>query len=220
VTVSGRPTAASPAAIDGCERCGKPTGVCVCDKTVPLANRTYVLILQHPQEQDVVLGSAPLLALSLQNSDRLVGLSWPSLAAILGQPIDPLRWAVMYPGSLKRPLQGKPPFIVLEKSGEPAEDPGLDGLIVLDGTWSQAKALWWRNAWLLKLRRLLVHPTTPSIYGKARKEPRREYVSTLEAAALALDGLGEDPEIGNQLRRLFRTMVQRARDTGSDKTKR
>jgi DTW domain-containing protein YfiP len=89
----------------------------------------------------------------------------------------------------------------------------LRGIVVLDGTWSQAKSLWWRNAWLLKLPRLLIAPTQPSIYGRLRKEPRRSYVSTLEAAALALEALGEPSATGVALRRTFRTLVQRARDT-------
>jgi DTW domain-containing protein YfiP len=53
----------------------------------------------------------------------------------------------------------------------------LEGLVVLDGTWSQAKALWWRNAWLLKLRRAVLVPKhwQKSLY----KELRRERVGRL-----------------------------------------
>ena len=46
----------------------------------------------------------------------------------------------------------------------------LEGIVILDGTWSQAKTLWWRNAWLLKLGRVVVAPHEPSIYGKLRKD--------------------------------------------------
>jgi DTW domain-containing protein YfiP len=212
--VTATRSGASPASSSGCRNCGKPESICVCDKIAPLENHHDVLILQHPQEQDVALGSVPLLLLGLARADRAIGLSWPSLAGALGREADPKRWAVMYPGSLKQPVRQKAPIVLLEKSGAPAESLDIDGIVVLDGTWSQAKALWWRNAWLLKLKRLLVFPNEPSIYGRVRKEPRREYVSTLEAVALALDGLGEDPAIGKELRRLFRTMVQRARDAG------
>jgi hypothetical protein len=74
--------------------------------------------------------------------------------------------------------------------------------------------LWWRNAWLLKLHRVLLHPAEPTIYGRLRKAPRREWVSTLEAVADAMVGLGEPEATRAELRRLFRTMVQRARDAG------
>ena len=91
----------------------------------------------------------------------------------------------------------------------------IGGLIVLDGSWSQAKALWWRNPWLLKFNRLVLHPTQPSIYGRLRREPRKEWVSTLEATAHALVGLGEDESVRTELLRAMRTLVQRARDAGA-----
>jgi hypothetical protein len=75
----------------------------------------------------------------------------------------------------------------------------LDGLIVLDGSWSQAKALWWRNPWLLKCRRIVLNPPRPSRYGTLRKEPRWEGLATIEAAALALGRLERRPEIETRL---------------------
>jgi DTW domain-containing protein YfiP len=83
---------------------------------------------------------------------------------------------------------------------------------VLDGTWSKAKTLWWRNPWLNKLSRMAIEPPKPSIYGRLRAEPRRELVSTLESVALALTLAGESPEIQAGLERVFRTLVQRVRD--------
>ena len=59
---------------------------------------------------------------------------------------------------------------------------------------------------------MVLRPREPSIYGRARKEPRREHVSTLEAVADVLVALGEPEETRAQLRRVMRTMVQRARD--------
>jgi len=92
---------------------------------------------------------------------------------------------------------------------------GLEGIIVLDGTWSQAKTLWWRNAWLLKLPRVVLKPREPSIYGRLRKEPRKEWVSTLEAIGDVLPALGEPEAVRSNLRRLLRTLLQRARDQAS-----
>ena len=66
---------------------------------------------------------------------------------------------------------------------------GLRGLVVLDGNWAQAKALWWRNAWLTKLRRFVIVPDGPSLYGNLRKEARSDAVSTREAVGLALSAL-------------------------------
>jgi DTW domain-containing protein len=77
---------------------------------------------------------------------------------------------------------------------------------------SKAKTLWWRNPWLNKLNRMSLAPAHPSIYGKLRAEPRREFVSTLESVAAALTLCGEAPEIATGLERVFRTLVQRVRD--------
>jgi DTW domain-containing protein YfiP len=196
-----------------CKRCGKPSTICVCDRAPALSAPVDVLILQHPQEQDVVLGTVPLLLASLPGAVKAVGLSWRSLTDALGRNADPSEWLVLYPSSLKRELSAEErarPVVLLDRNAKPIDAARVKGIVALDGTWSQAKALWWRNPWLLKLGRALVHPKEPSIYGRLRKEPRREYVSTLEAVALVLDAIGGD--VGGELRKLFRTMVQRARD--------
>lgn len=202
-----------------CEKCGKPPAICVCDRIVPLPTKTRVLILQHPQEDDVALGTARLLSLSLPNATLRVGLSWASLEAALEGVMDPSRidrskWAAMFTSKLLKPLPAlqKGQVMIVDRHGDLVKKPQLDGIVVLDGTWSQAKTLWWRNPWLLKLGRVLLRPKDPSIYGRLRKAPRAEWVSTLEAVAETLPALGEPQETREQLRRLLRTMVQRARD--------
>ena len=165
-----------------------------------------MLILQHPQEQDAVLGSAQILTASLPKAKIVIGLSWPNFAKALGEEgVDPRRWAVLFPD---REAEGE------QVTGRAAiaSPRELEGIVVLDGTWSKAKTLWWRNPWLSKLNRLTLKPKQPSIYGHLRAEPRREFVSTLESVTAALTLCGESPEIEAGLARVFRTMVQRVRD--------
>jgi DTW domain-containing protein YfiP len=153
------------------------------------------------------LGSAQIVAASLPKAQIVVGLSWRNLGHALGEPeIDIKRWAVLFPDSEAEGDQ------VTKRSGAVLEPGSLDGIIVLDGTWSKAKTLWWRNPWLNKLNRVTLKPGKPSIYGKLRAEPRREYVSTLESVAAALTLCGESPEVAAGLERTFRTLVQRVRD--------
>ncbi len=166
-----------------------------------------MLILQHPQEQDAILGSAQILVASLPKAKLVVGLSWRNLAHALGEEdVDVRRWAVLFPD---RESAGDE---VVARSGATLEPSALEGIVVLDGTWSKAKTLWWRNPWLSKMNRLTLKPSKPSIYGRLRAEPRREYVSTLESVAAALTLCGESPEIEAGLSRVFRTLVQRVRD--------
>jgi DTW domain-containing protein YfiP len=205
------PDAASGARPD-CPTCGKPAAVCVCDRCARMPVTRRLVILQHPQEQDRVLGTVPLLE-GVVGAERRVGLSWPNLAAVAGEGG---RWAVVWPGQLPRALtaaEASVPVLALDRRGERvAVD--HDGFVLLDGSWSQAKALWWRNAWLLRLDRIVLAPRAPSIYGKLRQEPRKSFVSTLEAAAEVLVAAGEPEDVRGALHRAMRTMVQRARDAG------
>jgi DTW domain-containing protein YfiP len=181
--------------------------------------RIGVVILQHPREHDLALGTARLVQLTLPNTVIKVGLSWASLHQALGRPAERDRWAVLAtarPPALP-PAAARQHVILMSRRGEML-DPGrheLEGIIVLDGTWSQAKTLWWRNPWLLKLPRLVLRPREPSMYGRLRREPRREWVSTLEAIADVLPALGEPELARDSLRRLLRTLLQRARDSRS-----
>jgi DTW domain-containing protein YfiP len=194
-----------------CGTCRRPKVACVCDRIVSYPTKRRVLILQHPQEQDAVLGSAQILVASLPEAKLVVGLSWRNFAAALGEEsaeegADPRRWAVLFPDK-ESAGDG-----VVSRGGDALEPAALEGIVVLDGTWSKAKTLWWRNAWLLKLNRLTLSPKMPSIYGSLRAEPKRTYVSTLESVAAALTLCGEPPEIEAGLQRVFRTLVQRVRD--------
>lgn len=179
----------------------------MCDRVVSYPTARRVLILQHPQEQDALLGSAQIVIASLPKAKLVVGLSWRNLAHALDEEdVDPRRWAVLFPD---REAEGEG---VAARSGQTLDPSSLEGVIVLDGTWSKAKTLWWRNPWLSKLNRMTLRPKQPSIYGRLRAEPQREYVSTLESVAAALTLCGEAPEIEVGLHRVFRTLVQRVRD--------
>jgi DTW domain-containing protein YfiP len=201
----------------GCPRCGKPKDLCVCDGIVPLATRVALVILQHPQEQDRELGTARLAALHFTNATVKIGLSWPSLSKLLGRQVDPKRWAILYLGSFRAAaVATHGDLITVNRKGEPLADSeaalrDVEGIIVIDGTWSQAKALWWRNGWMLKCQRVVLAPKRPSRYGRLRKEPRREGLSTLEAAAMLVARLEHRPEIETALLRSFERLLARYR---------
>ena len=207
-----------------CPRCTKPLAICICDRVEPVPTQLRVVMLQHPQEDDEVLGTAKLVELTLPNAQTRGGLSWGSLDHALGtKNADKDRWAVLAAAKLQVEIpeeaRGRP-VLVIDRKGRLRDLPrhGLDGIIVLDGTWSQAKTLWWRNAWLLRLPRIVLTPREPSMYGRLRKEPRRDYVSTLEAIADVLPALGEPELARDNLRRLLRTLLQRARDMPRQRT--
>ena len=148
-----------------------------------------------------------------------IGLSWPSLAKALGRPVaDPARWAVLYLGSSKvADLDTDAEIVAINRKGEIAERQRaildrIEGVVLLDGTWSQAKALWWRNPWMLKCQRVILGPQRPSRYGQLRREPRRDGLSTIEAAAMLIAGLEKRPEISATLNASFERMLARYRE--------
>ena len=202
-----------------CLQCRKPLALCVCDGVERIDNKVSLLILQHPQEQDRDLGTARLAALHFRHALVKIGLSWPSLTKILGRQTDPQRWAILYLGSVKAEaaLPGRE-VVVVNKNGNAVEHQDsalrdIEGIILLDGTWSQAKALWWRNGWMLKCKRVVLGPKRPSRYGKLRREPRRDGLSTIEAAGMLLARLEHKPEIEIALNASFERLLARYRAT-------
>jgi DTW domain-containing protein len=202
-----------------CPHCRKPPALCVCDGIARIDNKVSLLILQHPQEQDRELGTARLAALHFKDALLKIGLSWPSLTKILGRQADPQRWAILYLGSVKAAaVLPDRDIVVVNKNGNAVDHQDsalreIEGIILLDGTWSQAKALWWRNGWMLKCKRVVLGPKRPSRYGKLRREPRSDGLSTIEAAAMLLARLERKPEIEAALNASFERLLARYRET-------
>ena len=193
--------------------------LCICETVTPIDNRIALLILQHPQEQDRALGTARLAAQHFPGAVVKIGLSWPSLPKALGRSVEnPARWAILYLGSASaEALHAEREVIALTRKGEIAENQrailgGIEGVIVLDGTWSQAKALWWRNPWMLKCQRVILNPAHPSRYGRLRREPRRDTLSTIEAVGLLIGSIEKRPDIAATLNASFERMLARYRE--------
>ena len=120
---------------------------------------------------------------------------------------------------------GKGPLVALDRKGEPLADQdgarrGLKGLVVLDGNWAQAKALWWRNAWLTRLRRFVVVPDGPSLYGdlRRRRGPTRSRPSRPWRSRLSV--LEDDAALREKLLVPFRELIAKARSEGVRDVKR
>lgn len=152
------------------------------------------------------------------NSTHRIGLSWSSLSKALGAPAEPGAWAVLYLGSHKesRPKAASQLVNVLSKTNESIPLTKLKGVVILDGNWKQSKSLWWRNAWLKKLPRLMLFPTSPSLYGTLRREPRKNSVSTLEAAAYVIEAVEPKSALPTYLRGAMGDFVERAKRISVD----
>lgn len=155
-----------------CPRCQRPLPACLCAWVRPTANRLPVLVLQHPQEAGQAKGSVRLLGLSLQACTVQVGDAFDpaALAAWLGPPGASLLLYPDAPGAAP-PREGPLPM--------PAR------LVLLDGTWRQARGLLRSHPVLQALPRWALPDLAPPRYGIRRAQHAAQR-STLEAACAAL----------------------------------
>jgi DTW domain-containing protein YfiP len=184
---------------ESCARCERPLVVCVCSHVTILPTRTRVLLLQHPRERRVGIGTVRLAHVALPSSTLRVGLDFardPVVTQILADAVDAPAY-VLFPGPAAVDIAGLP------------RDRALT-LVVLDGTWWQARKLLRLNPALAALPRVAFTPRTPSDY-RIRRQPAEYCVSTIEALAEALTALEPPPEAGSFDRLLdpFRAMVAR-----------
>jgi DTW domain-containing protein YfiP len=177
-----------------CQRCRRPEVVCYCAHVREIETRTRVVILQHPRERDVPINTARIAALCLPNSELHVGVRFGGTKALARAMGD----------SERPPILLYPTPDALDIETHPPDSPRT--LIVLDGTWWQASKLWKENPELAAIPRYAFRPPAPSDY-RIRKEPRDDYVSTLEALAHVLGVLEGDKERLLSMREPFRAMV-------------
>lgn len=171
---------------DACSNCIRPQSQCICDRIKPVLPKLDILILQHPQEKFKLLNSARLTEIALEGAVLRTGLSWPNIHRAAGKQITPAKWAVLYLGPAHQ--LGSQPVQILNRKMTPLEGQmQLEGIIALDGSWKQAKALWWRNPWLLKLKRIQLNPSQSSL----RRQAKDAGLSTAEAVAMVLAHAGQ-----------------------------
>ncbi len=148
----------------------------MCTGLIELDTATRIVILQHPRESNVPIGTARLAELSFKNSERHVGVELdedPAVALALSSRSAPA--FLLFPGETSRDLDSELP-------STPAT------MVVIDGTWSQAKKMLKKNPKLQRLPRYSLDPRQPSRY-RIRREPAVHCVSTIEAIVLAVEAL-------------------------------
>lgn len=156
-----------------CTGCSRPSVVCICVSLRRISTQTRVVILQHPRESDVAINTARLVELQLESAERHVAIKLaevPALTARLNDAAAPP--ILLYPGTDAKDLAAEPPT-------------GPVTLVVLDGTWWQAKKLFQQNPELAQLPRYSLSPSSPSRY-RIRREPALHCISTIEAIGEAL----------------------------------
>jgi DTW domain-containing protein YfiP len=156
-----------------------------------------VLLLQHPRERKTAIGTARLAHLCLPGSQLHVGVEFEDDAGVRAA-LD------------QADASGRPAYLLFP--GPRAVDlaearlAGPITLVVVDGTWWQARKLLKRNARLAALPQIRFTPPAPSRY-RIRREPALDYVATVEALAHVLGALEGAPERFATLLRPFEAMI-------------
>lgn len=153
-----------------CYRCLRAQSVCICDQIAVIRNRTGVIVIQHHRERMHPIGTARIARLGLQKSKIVVAERHRQLAVDF--ELLP-NIGLLYPSHRAHSIE----------TLKPVDFP--DHLIVLDGTWCQAKCLYESNTFLHNLPHLVINPASPSRY-RIRRQPRAGYLSTIESLVQAL----------------------------------
>lgn len=171
-----------------CLRCQRPLPACLCAWVRPTANRLPVLVLQHPQEARHAKGSVRLLQCSLAHCTVQVGDHFDpaALAAWLGAAGSSL---LLYPDAAEATAQADAAVALAGPSDLP---PVPARLVLLDGTWRQARGLLRAHPVLQALPRWGLPDVAPPRYAIRRAHLPAQR-STLEAACTALGVLEARP---------------------------
>ncbi|KAK2827738.1 hypothetical protein Q7C36_018664 [Tachysurus vachellii] len=183
-----------------CLRCCRPEKVCLCPflPAEPLDVSTCLYIVQHPAEESRVLRTVPLLAACLPpgKCKVLIGRRFSEERhAELAAVCRDTRTFVLYPGS----------------DAENLEDMDVDftvtphNIVIIDGTWSQAKDMFLRNA-LFHLPKQVQLNSAPFSQYVIRTQPTNMCLSTLECAAVTLSIMEKNQAIQEVLLKPLRAL--------------
>ncbi|KAL2632118.1 hypothetical protein R1flu_016804 [Riccia fluitans] len=200
-----------------CKRCSKAASRCICGmiKTQDASQEATIQPKQEPDSQvartaeDQVVKMATLGTKHIEKHISSIAIpSWISLQPDAG---------LLFPSEHAVDLRS----VDLEFSSEDADSAWSDEsarglarkppsqLIILDGTWSKAKRIFYENPWLHSLPHYRLPPSKGSSrYGIIRKEPKPGCMSTIESIVMALQTLEPETEGLDNLLDVFEFMME------------
>ncbi|XP_067615281.1 tRNA-uridine aminocarboxypropyltransferase 2 [Eurosta solidaginis] len=203
---------------DKCDKCKRPAVVCWCPSlpNPPIDIKSSIVILQHPAEEKRSLRTALMLQLGLTPGKCVVykGKRFPStknqaeLEPILKSP----NALLLYPSTDSVPIENVKSKIAQNEINSVEKSAFI--LVLIDGTWPQAKGIYASSPILHRMRQVKLVATGSSDYI-IRTQPTEGCLSTLETGAQALSVLEERPELRSVLVRPLHTLCKYQLDNGA-----
>jgi DTW domain-containing protein len=175
---------------------------CICSRIPRLQTQTRVWIVRHTREHRKTTNTARLAHRALANSHML---TYGDREYPLNVDRLPEQGYLLFPAALDQtglPSPNGPPVYDLSRDALPA--PCAD-LVILDGTWSQARRMSHRLTRVATLPRLTFSEVPAR--ARVRRPPHPGTLATLEAIAHALWYL-ENPACGEALLQVFDSFVE------------
>ena len=175
-----------------CEVCARPSTVCVCHAlSSKVKTQIKVIVLQHPAEQNRQLRTVPLLKAGLDEEKCIihVGKRFRNIPEISSP-----KSVLLFPSVDSHDCQEIEPGTV-------------QNLICIDGTWPQARCIYWRNPELHSLKKVMLSERRRSVY-LIHTQPTDYHLSTLESVARALECLENTDDIEETLIKPLKEMVR------------
>lgn len=163
-----------PDARPRCPRCGVAAVACACATIRRVAIPHRLVVLMHPGERARTINTGRFVPLVLEDARRVVGRRFdaPELDSLTrGAPY------LVYPRA--------------DALAPAAIPPGPATFFLVDGTWSQARAILRDSPALRSLPAVRLDPEFASRYGAIRHQPGPGLVCLAEAAIVLLDALGQ-----------------------------
>ncbi|XP_071844965.1 tRNA-uridine aminocarboxypropyltransferase 2-like [Apostichopus japonicus] len=193
-----------------CNKCGRPSNVCLCPflPANPIAIKSSVFLVQHPREEKrrvrtdyLVKGCLPKEKCFVIKGKKFSPKRYPELEAICSNP----NTIILFPG---------PKAVKITDVPELTDGAQGYNLIVVDGTWAQAKGIFWSNSVLHKPLQVQLNDVGPSEFV-IRMQPTYGSLSTVESVALALSVLEKQPSIRETMLTALRGLCGHQLDFGA-----
>lgn len=175
-----------------CYECFRPISLCFCEAIPRIDNRTDILILQHVGERSHPFNTARIVQQALRRCH---------LIADHNQRLGTHHLPIQANAGLLYPRANAPCLTELATDRRPAQ------LVIIDGTWHQAKTIVRDVPQLRDLPCYRLAPSSPGQY-RIRLEPDAQSLSTVEATVAALKVLEPDTVGLDQLLTAFDKMVE------------